>query len=287
MDRIAAASSRLVMNRSYFIADLLLPTANERMQQIADGAMASGYERLASVLFGGAFRYLDCEPVHGVADWTTSYHIRGTVDDATAEATRHAGQGVDADADSDVSMVDVATNSQSSTTLHEDNGHPHVSPYPIYFHCETHRAGAVNFRMEDAHVAIDGTSAKASTLVTPLSHPAYWICVLPEADNMRLFHSQMEKMVLQKQTDASTRFPAAAASSGASIQYSVDDMQIPSISSIEPLLRAGVVFTLLEQRESELVVLQPGTPNIVFTPSHACKTSRNWITPKPSVGRRK
>ena len=35
----------------------------------------------------------------------------------------------------------------------------------------------------------------------------------------------------------------------------------------------------MEQRERDLVILQPGTPHMVLTPPGACKISRNWMTP--------
>jgi hypothetical protein len=67
------------------------------------------------------------------------------------------------------------------------------------------------------------------------------------------------------------------------ISYSLSNKCQPHISSLEPLLRAGVCFTLIRQFENELVVLAPGVPHWVLTPVGATKISRNWMTPSSLV----
>jgi len=226
----------------YFVSDMCLPSANAWMaalaQRMHDGA---GATRLASVLLGGALSYLsdlpDSSLPYGVADWTLSHHVWIR----PPRSVRRRGAGAAA----------------AATASASDTEHDAAAPFPLFFHCESHRAGVVNWRMDDARPEAD---LAAKTLdAAHAAAPAFWLCVVPEAENLARFQQAMERL-----------------SSG---PYSMDQLHTVPLRSVEPLLRAGVCITLLEQHERQLVVLAPGTPHCVFTPPGATKVSRNWMTP--------
>jgi hypothetical protein len=154
-------------------------------------------------------------------------------------------------------------------------GEPRAEHYfPLYFHCESHRAGAVNWRIDDVVVAVGQRDEPVSTSSARVAHhsppadtatpaaslPAFWLCVDPESENLAVFQATM--------------------SDSASLPYTLDDLHAPMLHSVEPLLRAGVRMHLVTQRERDLVVVAPGTPHCVFTPPAATKVSRNWMTPQ-------
>ena len=252
----------------YLACDMALPRANQQMEQLAQqlrqgtppqrtassgGSRSTSTVRIApapllsAVLLGGAFAYVvdgnddaEWELPHGVGDWTVSHHLWNQQSPSAhrTSARRSAAEG--------------------------------GCPFPIYFHCESHRAGAVNWRTKDAHLVIDphtraalltAASAAAAAAAAAAVVPAYWLCVDGEAENLALFQHVMAVMA----GDAC---------------YSVDHERLPAWRSLEPLLRAGVCMRLLRQYEHELVVLAPGVPHCVFTPPAATKISRNWMTPQ-------
>jgi len=259
------------LNKQYFVADMLLPEANkfmaEMVQQLFDGAghhpsASIRAPLLSGILQGGAFAYVGLEGEvqlpHGVADWTTTHHL---------------------------------WNNPTSSQRHLS--HAKAPYFPLYFHCESHRAGAVNWRMDDVRVVLDAAGSRmtstrsASDASASDALPAYWLCVEPESDNLTLFQEVMSAAAATREASAG----AAAATTSkegrrtgkkariSSLAYSIDDLRAPSLPSVEPLLRAGVRMKLVTQRERDLVVLMPGTPHCVFTPPAATKISRNWTTP--------
>jgi hypothetical protein len=241
----------------YFLSDMALAPVDEQMQRFAQqveqgqamhASSPPAAPALSAVLQGGAFAYVvadgeDAEAEaeggksswalpHGVDDWTATHHLCSQAGTLTGHAA--------ADADG-------------------------VSPamFPLFFHCESHRVGAVNWRLKDVHTAIASRShslAEAACISASAGAPAYWLCVDAETENVTLFCRIMAEM---------TRTP----------HYSLDQLHPPAIHSIEPLLRAGVCMRLLLQHEHELVVLAPGVPHCVFTPPAATEISRNWATP--------
>jgi len=214
-------------------------------QQVEQGEVAHdsflAAPTLSAVLQGGAFAYVvadgeDAEKEaedgesswalpHGVGDWTTTHHL--------------------------CSQADAGVDSASATM------------FPLFFHCESHRVGAVNWRLQDVSTVIEPRThslEEVYSIPAPAGAPAYWLCVDAEAENVGLFCRIMAEV---------TRTP----------HYSLDQLHPPAIQSIEPLLRAGVCMRLLLQHQHELVVLAPGVPHCVFTPPAATKISRNWTTP--------
>jgi hypothetical protein len=259
----------------HFASDMLLPHANQWMteltQQLFDGA---GHEAaaaataaaaaaaasaasslraplLSGILQGGAFAYVGIEGEvqlpHGVADWITTHHQWNR----PTPSRHHSSQAG-------------------------------ASYFPHYFHCESHRAGVVHWRIDDLLPKTTSASSRSSSS-TVEALPAYWLCVEPEPDNIGLFQEVMS-------VAAAAEAVADAASSGcrrkgkvarvSSFQYSIDDLHTHSVRSIEPFLRAGVRMQLVTQHERELVILMPGTPHCVFTPPAAAQVSRNWMTPQ-------
>jgi hypothetical protein len=164
-----------------------------------------------------------------------------------------------------------------TTTHHMCNSQTCVSPpsyHPIYFHVETHLAGAVNWRTEDIHINVD-TVTQESTILNHSVSPAaaaYWICPIPDTRNLHRFNTVMSALPsVQSQCKI------------LGTSYSLSNKCQPPIPSLEPLLRAGVCFTLIRQFENELVILAPGVPHWVLTPVGATKISRNWMSPSSLV----
>jgi len=112
------------LEQHYFIADLLLPRANAHMDGLAQRLLDAPL--LSAILQGGAFSHVSMadgvELPHGVADWTVTHHMWNTTSPSRQQQQR------------------------------EDQ----LSYFPIYFHCESHRAGAVNWRMDDARTSASG-----------------------------------------------------------------------------------------------------------------------------------
>jgi hypothetical protein len=224
------------------------------------------YPLLSAVLLGGAFAYVvpegDGGPrgpkqeeqedeeeqlPHGVGDWTVSHHVWNQPPVAAAAAAGVA-----------VAAAPAAHSTDQSSHLMA------CCPFPFYFHCESHRAGAVNWRARDVSLFVQPrTQAVAlhTASVQVPSTPAYWLCVDGEAENLALF-----QRIIADLSD--------------NPHYSIDDVYAPPLRSVEPLLRAGVCMHLLEQREHQLVILAPGTPHCVLTPPAVTKISRNWTTPQ-------
>jgi hypothetical protein len=232
-------------NQHYFVMDMRLNEGNACMktlaEQLQNGVGSADFAPiptplLSAILQGGAF-------AHVVVEEGLPYGV----EDCTA--SHHL-------------WINPAP-SQA-----ELNVPPHY--LPLNFHCEGHRVGAVNWRMKDVRVNSGMvTAAHGSSL------PAYWLCVEPDSENIRLFEKVMS---------AATVTVAAAASSSNSPEtrksYTIDDFHAPRLASMESLLRAGVRMRLVTQHENDLVILMSGTPHCVFTPPAATKVSRNWVTPQ-------
>ncbi len=229
------------------MTDMCLPDANRFMvhlaQQLHQGQAAV---HLSNLLHGGAVTYLGEGLPHGVSDWTVTHHLQQRSDE-TVTAT--------------------------------------CTPFPIYFHCESHRAGAVNWRMDDVQISVSPAAAAksvpaaAAAPASPPARPAYWLCVKPESENMALFHEVMATLVGTRPS-APGMHAARKRGQTQDYRYSIDHFHMPTLQSVEPLLRAGVCMALVEQREREMVVVAPGTPHCVFTPPAASKVSRNWMSPQ-------
>ena len=271
-------ASYCAIDERLFISDMHLPAVDAHMQALAKRLSTASLESAASVLRGGAFEHLcssnefNVSAPHGVADWTLSYHFRNDARDGDSDTPLNHATG--SSSVRTIAPISPAAATTSSPSPSSPSASTNVAPFPIYFHCETHRAGAVNLRLDDVQVRVLPRSQKAhivqQTADVSRSQPAYWICVLPEEENMLLFHACMNEQ--------------AQKSSSESVQFSIDDQRTTTLSSIEPLLRAGIVLILLVQHERDLVVLQPGVPHMVLTPLQACKVSRNWITPTALLG---
>ncbi len=258
-----AVACRYQLGEDYFVTDMMLPRANEHMTEIAQNllndveqgsAASSGSPSLSpsrapllsALLSGGAFAYVgvdgEVELPIGVASWTVTHHL---------------------------------WNQTSQRRLPEAN----VPFFPLHFHCESHRAGAVNWRTDDVPVVIESASRVRSTSAASAAGPlpAYWLCVEPETENLALFQDVMTSA----KSRTSPRLGGRKSKEGVlPACYSIDDMHAPVLRSVEPLLRAGVCIRLVTQHERELVILAPGTPHCVFTPPAATKVSRNWTTPQ-------
>lgn len=260
-------------DQRYFLADLELASLQTHMAELAAQQGLPLQHRSFSPLDGGILWHLQqeestIEMPHGVADWTLSYHLDNCADDdELVDASTSAGAAAAAPAPASVPS---SAARPSSSTEHPRSTRP---PYPIYFHCETHRAGAVNLRLPDVSIHVSRTEARMRA-TRVVSRPVHWLCVLPEEENMRRFHDTMAGM----QRALLGRKPVTAEE-----RYCIDRQRQPSLSSIEPLLRAGVAMLLLEQQEGDLVVLQPGVPHFLLTPPRACKASRNWMTAESLV----
>lgn len=257
----AAQSFCFAPDQRYFVADLLLATVQQHMTQLATQQSLSLQHRSLSPLDGGVLWHLQqeestIEMPHGVADWTLSYHLDNCPPAADTEELV-AAAATAASAALPFSATRISASPRSARP-----------PYPIYFHCEPHRAGVVNLRLPDVSIHV-GRMEATKRAARAVSRPVHWICILPEEQNMRLFHNTMSEV----QRNQCGREPVATEE-----QYCIDQQRQPALSSIEPLLRAGVAMLLLEQQEGDLVVLQPGVPHFVLTPPRACKASRNWMT---------
>lgn len=248
-DEAIPSSFRYQPNSRYFVSDLSLEQSNALIQTALLPQVQSA-PRLLDVLRGGMFQHFDDEfgLPHGVCDWTTTHLI-----------DNGSGSG---------------SSRRSSSSAAKSGDATGFRPYhPIYFHVEAHQSGAVNWRTRDMFLHVDSRPSQQATVLCPsaamiaVPQAAYWICPLPDGDNLRNFH------------DAMARLPSVRSQLPRGTPYSVTNIRQPSLRSLEPLLRAGVCFSLVRQLENELVVLAPGTPHWVLTPAAATKISRNWISP--------
>lgn len=247
-DEAVPSSFRYQPNSRYFVSDLSLEQSNALIQTALLPRVQS-VPRLLDVLRGGMFQHFDGEfdLPRGVCDWTTTHLI-----------DNGSGSG---------------SGSRSSSSAVKRGDATGLRPYhPIYCHVETHQSGAVNWRTRDMFLHVDSrqqaTVLRPSAAMTAVPQAAYWICPLPDGDNLRNFHDTM------------ARLPSVRLQLPRGTPYSVTNIRQPSLRSLEPLLRAGVCFSLVRQLENELVVLAPGTPHWVLTPAAATKISRNWISPR-------
>jgi hypothetical protein len=226
-------------DKNYFLSDLSLEYSNEYMKSFTQQLSSQlDCSRLVSTLRGGVLE-----------------HLQSHID---ADIILPHGVG------------------DWTTTHHMCNHRTCVSPtpyHPIYFHVETHLAGAVNWRTEDIHINVD-TVTQESTILNHSVSPAaaYWICPIPDTRNLHRFNIAMSALPSVQSQCKILGTP-----------YSLSNKCQPPISSLEPLLRAGVCFTLIRQFENELVILPPGVPHWVLTPIGATKISRNWMTPSSLV----
>ncbi len=237
----AAATTpwRYQTGEQYFVSDMLLSHTNQFMaelaQQLLEGARhesaappAAGSSSsppraplLSGILQGGAFAYVGSEfegevqLPHGVANWTTTHHLWNH----RTPPRRHLSQ---ADA-----------------------------PYfPLYFHCESHRAGTVNWRMDDVRVVLKTTAApQGSSVILDASAsdalPVYWLCVEPESDNVELFQEVTSAAAAASESGVSAAGSRGGRRQGkvarvSSSKYSIDDLRPRTLRTIESFLRAGV-----------------------------------------------
>lgn len=181
-----------------------------------------GRSRLMSALRGGMYQFLvddgDISLPHGVGDWTATHMV-----------------------------------CPPTPTLNGES-HPtplfHVNP----FHRETYQSGSVNWRSVDLCIQFTpptfSQQAKSMEVDPAYRRPAYWVCPVPDEDNMILFNALMGTISKVH-------------------NYSTDNVRQPFISSLQPLLREGVHFILVRQHPQELVVLKPGVAHCVLTPPGA------------------